>query len=385
MSDRGGRLAALAASTWCLVVLTGCGGGRTATTVDVRKAAIDARSVLLQAAEDTDPVVQIHAIEAVAQVMGKDASHIVAQGLRDPNPAVRSAAATAAGDMKLTSVLNRLKEMAMFRRKGAEPNKIVYCAVIGSLHRMGYTGHSRELRSLLFDPAKQVRAAAARALGKTGEPAAVALLQDRLADERDPMVEIQLVESMAMLGDEASARRLEGYAGRPTLDEKLATIPTLARAKVPNAVPILRAVLTRSHSPRVRVAAIGALARLKDVTDYAYEYCVAAVEQPRKMMQEAYGPDRKVEPGEVDSLQQLAAISLGWTRRPRAITVLHPLRKSPCGSVRVAAGMSILRLMAKDPARPAPPGDAVKKPTPGKVKTTGRSRKPKLRSAGAKD
>jgi hypothetical protein len=102
------------------------------------------------------------------------------------------------------------------------------------------------------------------------------------------------------------------------------------------------------------------------------------------MLTRAYGGAKEASATEINSLQGLAAIGLGWMNRTGAIEVLHPLLFSKDGAVRVAAAMSILRLLGSGPTesqgvtpRPASrPGEADLPTVP---------KPPKLHTAGGKD
>jgi HEAT repeat protein len=111
----------------------------------------------------------------------------------------------------------------------------------------------------------------------------------------------------------------------------------------------------------------------------------------------------------VTSLQQIAAISLGWMDKEAAASVLYPLLQSENGSVRVAAAMSLLRIFkdfrpmapalpqaapqtqpAKASGSPGQPARSDKPDDPSLTKgeTTTRPdgrKRPKLHTAGGKD
>jgi hypothetical protein len=122
------------------------------------------------------------------------------------------------------------------------------------------------------------------------------------------------------------------------------------------------------------VAAIGALARLGVEEKDDYELCAAAAENPREMLQKSSGATT-ITDVHVGSLQQIAAISLGWmSNKTDASVVLYPLLQSENGSVRVAAAMSLLRLF-KDflPIAPIPTPDV---PQTQRAKASGHSERP---------
>jgi hypothetical protein len=200
-------------------------------------------------------------------------------------------------------------------------------------------------------------------MGKMQEPSAIGPLKTRLNDEQDPLVKLQIIESLALLGDAVSSLSLEAYTKKTLfMDERLVAIPAMARVRSNTAGPVLVELLqSRRQAPRVRVAAAGALGMLGQSNPTGYALCRAAVNDPRRVLDEAY----EGRPGsdlEVSSLQRLAAISLGWMGEQAAVADLHRLLNNPDGAIRAAAAMSILRLLPGY-LRPLPPS-LLAPPTP---------------------
>jgi len=324
-----------------MMVLAGCEPVEPQVVIDPAKGYIDARTVVLQAAEDEEPATRSHAMEALAETMGYKAGSIFLQAIADDNPAVRFAAIMALGDVKYTPAKDELLKMA----GDADIDRSVLCAIIYALYRMGDDTYAGALGTLLFDGNKWVRANAALAMGKMSEPSAIGPLRTLLADEQDPAVQLQLVESLAVLGDVRSANLLEAYTKTPFLDDRLVAILAMGRVGSIRSVKALRMLQTSRQPPRVRVAAAGTLGRLGQFDQEGYELCITAVENPEGFLRKARGPDRPVAAIEVGSLQRLAAISLGWMGRTEAVSVLYPLLSSRDGGVRVAAAMSMLRIL----------------------------------------
>lgn len=378
-------------------VLAGCPygtygmyGQKPKVAVDTTRARIDAVSRLMQAAESSDPGTRGSAIEAIAEVLPDRAVGVVLQGLRDEQPMVRSAAAMAAGELELASARERLQEMAMFKTKGAEPDKRVYASVVGALHRLGDTKHSRDLRDLLNEQdAEAVRAQAALALGLTKEPAAVDLLKRRLEIERSPLVAIQIIEAMVRLGDSGALARLEGLAYLPT-DSSVAAMEAAARYRTPNAADLLQGIAEKTdQSPVRRVVAYGGLARLGETTDATYSYCLKAVLDPQAVLEKAFRPfGMKVDPADVTRLQRCAGVAIGWMRRIEAVPELQAaLAKATDGPVRVACAMSILRIVnpTSVAGRELPPASPKAQAAPPEPAQRKQPRKPQVHSAEGKD
>ncbi len=336
------------------VALGGC-GGKDELGVDLGVAYAEARRTLDRALQDPDPFTRSHAIEALADTAGAAAGESFLTALGDEDPAVRFAAAMAVGDTRYAPAKDRL--IRMVEDKQFEPDRRVMPAVVFALYRLNDATYAGELYDLLFDKEPEVRANAALAMGKMQEPSGMGPLKTRLNDERDPMVRIQIIESLALLGDAASALSLEAYTKKtPFVDERLVAIPAMAHVRSATASQVFTELLDARHPPRVRVAAAGGLGMLGQFSPTGYELCDEAARLPEAVLETAY----KGRPGgkiEVSSLQRLAAISLGWLGNQEAVDTLYALLSSPDGSVRVAAAMSILRLLPGY-QRTAPPSAA---------------------------
>jgi len=374
-----------------VTALGGCADPRTPELVSPQRAYIDATTVLRQAADDPDPVTRANAIEGLSQTQGLDAGGIYKQALGDEYPTVRFAAAMAIGDVRYEPARDTLIGMAKREPESdqAEPDKRVFCAVIYALHRLGDTTFTSQLAELLSDQEKEVRADAAMVLGKLGEESATVPLSVQLEYEQDPSVQLQIVESLALLGDRQNALRLEAHTKTSYLEDRLVAIGAMQRVGSRRSVPVLRALLNRRQPPRVRVAAAGALARLGYIDQGGYEFSLRSAKRPRVVIKESFRDDREIFEVEALSLQRLAAMSLGWMRRQEARGALHSLLSSEDGPVRVAAAMSLLRLLKAY----RPSGLAGKSPGKAPIPTSRATSRPEVRTpaqlelhtAGGKD
>lgn len=339
----------------------GCGPTAGIGPVDPAKAFIDARSTLRQAAESTDPVTRSNAIEALSEVVGTEAGGVYLEALSDRLPVVRFAGAMAVAETQYAPA-----EATLVRRaKETEPDSAVMCAVTYALHRLGNDEYTWVLGKLLFDDDAETRANAAMVMGLMGEPSAQGPLKALLADEQQEAVRLQARAALARLGDSESKVRLRAYVKGYFLDLRLAAIPAMADINPPGAAGDFRMLLDRQKAPRVRVAAAGALARVADVDPAGYALCVRAMRDPRSVLREGWG-EREIRDLEVESLQALAALSLGRMGRYDAIPVLREHLESPVGAVRVAAALSILRIGDTEamPTKPAPEETPEKAPEP---------------------
>ncbi len=348
-------------SCWAamIILLAGFGAGcqqEEEIQIDPQLAFLDASRTLRQASIDPDPLIRAHAVEALAKTLGAEAGAIYKQGLRDKYPIVRLASAMAIGDIQYTPAKEMLSAMAQPRDGDAraEPDKRVFVAVIYALHRMGDTSHTNELGQLLFDEEKEIRAGVAHVMGRMGEQAAKDPLTGRLDLELEPMVRIQLVQSLALLGDSRSMTMLEAYTKLQWVEDRLVAIEAMELVPSERSKRVLATMLAPRHPPQVRVKAAGGLGALGHADDDAYELCLSALTDPDSILREFPGSGGTVSPVQASSLRCLATISLGKINRYEAIEVLHPLLEDPDGPVRIAAAMSLLRIL-----KPYAPGAGV--------------------------
>lgn len=358
----------LRCSVWgCLGVtavafLTGCPRRQ---QLDWDKMLLDARTGLRQAAEDADPEVRTKALEALADTEGAAAGALMLQGLQDQRRPVRFAAAMAAGEVRYQPAKPILLAMA---KDPQTPPKLL-CAVIYALHRMGETTHTTKLGELLYWQDKWVRATAAMVMGKLDEPAAKEPLDALRRGERDPVVELQVVEALAALGDQRAAALLRAFTKSQFLEDRIIAVQGLGRVRQASSAYFLRKLLSkRKEHPAVRVAAAGSLAQLGELD--GYDLAMRAATNPRKVLRSAVGRRARILQAETTNLQTLAILALGQMGEVDAVEKLHPLVFSTNGAVSVAACKSILQLLKKrrpavtPPERPARPAPVTSSPPP---------------------
>ena len=327
--------------------------------VDPHRIRIDARAALFQSTSSENPVTRAHAIEALGEILGPAAGGVYLQGLRDKNSTVRFTAAMVVGDLAYAGAKQRLSQMAA--DKEVEPDRRVYCAVLYALHRLGQTGRTSELGRLLFDPQQEVRAHAAMAMGKIGEPSAIGPMKTLLGDEVNLKVRWQIYESLAMLGDAASLQSLEAFARYPDLQLQLAAIQAMGRTRVESAPTVLRQLLGKRNRPQIRLAAAGVLAKLGEIDPGGYKLCVAAARDPGRVLAAGGKEPAAIEAPQVSQVRQLAGRALGWMGGTESLGALAALLSDQDGSVRVAAALGVLRLLGA----PQAPGEGKTPPASG--------------------
>ena len=315
-----------------------------------------ASNVLLLGVQDQNPSTRWMAMEALARTLGARAGEIYQRGLVDPSSGVRASAAMAIGDTQYAPARDLLAAMASSDESVyRERDKRVITAVIYALYRLGDQTHVSELVKLLWDNESEVRAMAAMVMGKMGQPQAIKHLKMLHRDEHDPAVQIQLVESLSLLGDRGAHRLLEAYTKTNFVDEQIVAAEALADIRSPRSKPVLKEMLSSKYPPRVRVAVAGNLGTLGYFDLIAYNLCLDSVRDPRSVLKMALGPRRTITPDHADSLQHLASIALGKIGRESAVDTLVPVMESPESAIRIAAAMSTLQLLADKDGKPKYP------------------------------
>ena len=333
---------------------------------DPVKAAIDARHVLLSAVDDKDEFTRAEAIEALGQTLGADVGNTFIQALQDPSPVVRFAAAIVVGDLKYSSAKPELMRMTQGPPDG-ERDKRVFAGAVYALYRMGNTDHTRDLGTLLFDPEWEVRANVALVMGKMGNAHAMEPLKALRSTERTPGVQIQVKDSLAMLGDPGSIESLEGYARSSIyVDERIPAIQALAKVRDRQAVYLLRGMVQPAEPVLIRLVTAGALAQLGYYSQEGFDFCLRTVQDPVVVLTESTGGKVAVSAEDAAKAEQLAAISLGFMGNTAAVDSLQLVLRSADGPARVAAAKSILTILAayQRAQPPAPPAPVLKPMTP---------------------
>lgn len=363
-----------------LVMVIGCGkeqwfrtSGAKKVPLDTNKVYIDARTTLYQAAEDPDPRVRTKALEALANTEGSDAGAVMLQALRDPYAPVRFAAAMAIGDTRYaparTVLLKMIKDPALQGK--------LKCALIYALHCLGDDTYTTELGRLLRDKDKWVRAQAATIMGKMGEPSAIGPLKSLQRTDRDPVVQLEVTEALAILGDKRSVRLLEAFTKSQNYEDRLIAVQALGLTSSLEPVPVLKHLLKdRRQEPVVRVAAAASLARLGQPVKSHLP--IEAATNPTKVLRKARGKNTELRPIEIISLQTIAIRALQYLNEPETIRTLVPLLRSPKGAVRIAASETILKLLQAS----KPVAKRRSKLATGSVQP---APKPVLHTAGPKD
>ena len=361
------------------VLIVGC-HSREKVRIDPVRAYNDARITLHQAAEDPDPKVRMKALEALAAAEGSAGGAIMLQSLRDDQAPVRFAAAMAIGDVRYGPAKPALLKMI----KDTDDYPKLKCAIIYALHRLGDDSCTGQLGGMIQHKDKWVRATAAMVMGRMGEPSAKAPLKSLQRTDRDPVVQLQVVEALAQLGDERSLALLEAFTKSQFMEDRIIAVQSLGRLPNARSVFILSRLLKeKNQEPAVRIAAAGSLARMGE--QVKTDLPLKAVADPDKVLRKFRGKDASIPSKEVSGLRVIAILALEYVPDPAAADTLEPFLHSPEGAVRVATARALIRLLrAYKPS--ADPPDQAKTTEPDKEEKQSKPAvKPRMHSAGGKD
>jgi len=160
----------------------------------------EAVRIIEAALADADPQIRVNAIEVVAATRRVELMPKVRRLLRDEFVPVRFAAALAVGDMRYRFARESVESASGGLK---DPDENVRIAAAYALVRLGHLDSFGLIRKAIISKDQTVRANAALILGKSGDARQLKLLNWALSDrDSSDKVRFQVVEAMAMLGDE---------------------------------------------------------------------------------------------------------------------------------------------------------------------------------------
>ncbi|MCB9857806.1 MAG: HEAT repeat domain-containing protein [Phycisphaerales bacterium] len=302
-----------------LTALTGCvqnGGVSVLPKNERAEFRQDCLKVMEDSAFSREPSLRMQAIEAFAAVAPKEGIERKAIPLNIENKysGIVFASLMAAGDTNS----RQFDELARTRSESQDKN--VRIAALFALHQFGDRSRTGELAQLLLnDPDETVRANAALAIGRMHDPRMIKVLREALRREKKELPRMQILEGLAILGDEKAIERLM-FVGRSAIPQDAGiALMMLANAKAPDAEELFWVRLQDAEVPEVRVLAIRGLAGLgkSEVRPLAVEYL------------NFNSPDRSIphDPPEqqIKRIRGIAALALEELADPMA---LEPLKRA---------------------------------------------------------
>jgi HEAT repeat protein len=289
------------------------------------------------------PSVRAQAVEAMQEAAPEEGLPWIRSALADEHPAVRFAACLAAGavhDLLARDGLTRCLD---------DPDANVRVGAIFALHRLGDTHLTGQLPEYLFDSSQpSVRRNAALVLGRLGEPGAVSLLARAMRDP-DEGVQLQALESMALLGNREAQQQLTFYANSGTGYKEAFALNALSQTHARRFLDTYRYRLRHTDFLETRLSAARGLGLLGTREGYPVAVEALNFNSPRR--------DLADDPAEnqVRRIRQLAALALGAIGDPRALPALdRALMLCDDPNVQVAIGKAILEIVEAEQRRQAP-------------------------------
>ncbi len=345
-----------------IVVLAGCAGVPHETLPRVEQAAF--RKAAIQVLEDAafgdSPTGRMHAIEAFKAVAWREGMKRFAIPLNIENryAGASFAALMAVGEIGRKDWVDN-KMMETIRTRAEDPDPHVRMAALFVLHRLGDTQRTGELSELLLsNPHARVRGNAAMVIGRMGDRKHVRLLRMALRREKKAAPKLQVLASLAALGDQNAIERLifDGYSHYA--DQASLALGMLADARCEDAEKLfwdrLREV---SDHPEVPLQAARGLAGLgsNEGLDLALKNLFFRF--PRHVS--PWNPAGQ----EIDRVRGLAALALEAMAAPEALGALKKAfdEKGQSEYVRIAIARAAIRTIdrfqtqAGDEADPVAP------------------------------
>lgn len=322
-----------------------------AEQIRLRQRALD---FLYRAARSDLDVVAGNAIEALVQVEPRAAVPTFRAALNSEYPIVRFAGAVALGETRDCGGPDRLAKVL------EDPHELVRLGTAFAAFMCGERGYGRRLTDALHQSTDEhVRSTAAMLIGKTGEPAALGHLRHALGDKSN-IVRIQVIASMAELGDEEAVDRLIQYAQGDAV-MRIVALQTMVELAEPRTRDGLLYRLTRDDEHiQHRLIAARALGRIGrrggesgasskggsrgEPGQEGYDLALASLNFSANDASSELTPVERAE--EAVRVRSLAALALGDIGDARALAALEALASGADDPrVKLAASVSICHIV----------------------------------------
>lgn len=303
------------------------------SALELREPAI---SVLLQAAESSDPMLRANAVEALHGAK-EHLSDVLRRALGDTNRGVRFVAAMSVGRFALKE-LTALVEPLLH-----DESHSVQAAAMYAQHRCGVKVDLNPLGRLLRSEDPEVRGNAAYVLGELGQRSAIDLLREAAGSglqfatqARRKVIELQLAEAMVKLGAVQELDVIRAALFAPVEESEVAALACqmCGELKDGGALADLVNIVNRTgpseRPPEIRMAAALAVARI-DPTRTLVEIPVSHATSSRAELR-------------AQAAYTLGAMGGNRTSSAVAASNLSRLLNDANPMVQVAAAGAILRL-----------------------------------------
>lgn len=311
----------------------------------------EAVQLLKDMAFSEDPRVTFQAIEAFRDVAPDVGTMYIVENARSSHSGVAASALMALGTLRCVD------QIELMRTKAEHTDPNVQIAAIYAMHCCGDQRRTGDLaRFLLHHPKARVRANAALALGRLGEPESIKVLRMALRRERKSLTTHHIYESLALLGDGHGIERLLFLGYSADVNDATEAVMMLANARCEEAEDLFRDRLTRAELAETKLHAARGLGRIGAPNEWALDLALRHLffKSPRRNLPDD-PPDRQIR-----RIRSLAALALEALGNPDALGALRSAYtvKGQDDPVRVAIARAAIGIIDRNGGRPEPPPSA---------------------------
>ncbi len=286
------------------------------------------QTVLNEGLQSQDALLRCHVLESLAESASLETPARIRKFLYDPLPAVRFAAAVAAGDVKDNSARPLLQHML------EDENVSVRLAAGYALEKLGDQRFEAWYDAALLGSDPRLAGQACFLLSKLGnEPprqnSKPKLWKTLRLKDQSVQVRLQAAEALARLADEKILKQLLVYASSGYADDRLIAISGLEYLGGPDVYAMLT-VLADDPQIEVQLAAIRALGHLADDMD---------LELVRKSL---FYDDPQADPQTTDRIRGLAVLALGRIGKKADSSLLYRAMADRSPYFRLAAARAAI-------------------------------------------
>ena len=288
-----------------------------------------AEEIIRQSLTGEEPVIQVNAIEVVAQTHKIKFMPKVRRMLKSPIVPVRFAACLAVGDLKYSLAATDIELLINDTYENVRIAAAYAAYRLGSDQDQAYKILIKALKS----PDQTVRANAAMLLGKSGNKKALKHLWYALSrNENSDPVKYQTVQAIAMLGDRKVTQKLWALLISKYAEDRIDGVRAMGALGGEEALGALLANSLEDQVVEVRLAAAEQLAGMGENSGES-----VVIEVFRKKLTD------QMDQRSQERVKVFAARAIGQLGTPGVTKFLPRLLKDPSKVVRLAAAKAVIQ------------------------------------------
>jgi len=278
---------------------------------------------VLASSRSQDPFLRANAVEA-GQHLPQRIIPMVQLALGDPHPAVRFAATTILGKLRLKAISPAVTPLL------DDPSLSVRAAAMFALHRCGQRADVSAMARMLTSPDPSVRGNAVMLLGQMNDHNTIAMIKDlansplpRASAAQEAIVRLQIAEAIVNLGDDSALNVLRAGLYSQFDEVRVLTVTMLGQQNDQRMAKAIAQLLAQGPI-ELQIAAAGTLAQLglpKPGLAVVLDAC------------DSKTPTHRAQ----------AALTLGYFHDDNAAQALIRLLNDPHEQVRLSAAAGIIR------------------------------------------